>query len=901
MEEVVRAIMGNSCVLFAGAGVSCDAGLPDWLGLGTQLYDRLNSKNLLPEDSKRLVSSQLTKESIQRAIDLLLTLVNRSYVATELRDILSPKKESVVYKILRKCGFRGFVTTNYDRLLDAILKPNAWRLSNSVADLKTLESAAGFNQAQFLLKLHGDLDHLLPPDDLEVIKGGHFMILTSGDFQVFLAQRLENIRLALHTVLSHYSVLFLGYGFADPGISHILAFLAQHCKFPRASWFIGTKQERLPVLPDNITGIQPIDNWLQLPAWLNEVYRAVSKTPPVALTKEPPVAKVPEEVRHAFQALAEYLQGLQSDNLCTKAIVCIFVPQLLDKDTLGLDEFIQFAGKVLDVGPKWAEAFAKAAITEMVDLKMIRECEEDAQKFTIVKHRIKQLDYRASIEWLDDKNQFFKSVETRLSKSGVPLSETFGEMLDAVLQHLCMRFGGTMAEWVHKGIGREPGISHIRELVSVYFTDPEEKRVATELLTLILESPADAEIAYLYRLLSSAFLLSSVRLEPTAAKLLKEAISRYELYLDSNIILRLVIKEHKNHSWIKSIIDSSRQAGVTLVTLEDILKEVLAHKKIAHEISREYGGDIEKLTSYVEGIGERANCFAHGYVNFVKVKHLPMRDYLLGYTDQRIQEMLDKFGINVVPAHLSPALRKFYPSVLSAISEEWEKKQHPVGHVPQLRISRAEVLNETEATQFLHIYSKRRQRVERGNTDDVWFLSFETVFERVYLREPQSWGKPPTFPFSAWASFLDSQLISEHKNRKHILNAITKGYSTGYDLPDPVSFIQRKLFGSRPLSKSEFDALQTALSDGRVFDQFEKARQALIKRGRKEEAVVKEFTDVRDSLVDQVVAEIMDKVRTLEHRLSESLKASGEEKMKLRQQIEELKATAKGRRRHKRR
>jgi hypothetical protein len=62
---------------------------------------------------------------------------------------------------------RGIVTTNYDRVLDPLLPPYAYRLTNSLEKLKQVSTAVGSGNI-FILKLHGDIDDGLDPGSLLV-------------------------------------------------------------------------------------------------------------------------------------------------------------------------------------------------------------------------------------------------------------------------------------------------------------------------------------------------------------------------------------------------------------------------------------------------------------------------------------------------------------------------------------------------------------------------------------------------------------------------------------------------------------------------------------------------------------------------------------------------------------
>ncbi len=50
MKQIVQAIKDKQCIIFAGAGLSRNAGLPDWLGLARQLYNKLKEKGFLSNE-----------------------------------------------------------------------------------------------------------------------------------------------------------------------------------------------------------------------------------------------------------------------------------------------------------------------------------------------------------------------------------------------------------------------------------------------------------------------------------------------------------------------------------------------------------------------------------------------------------------------------------------------------------------------------------------------------------------------------------------------------------------------------------------------------------------------------------------------------------------------------------
>ena len=190
--------------------------------------------------------------------------------------------------------------------------------------------------------------------------------------------------------------------------------------------------------------------------------------------------------------------------------------------------------------------------------------------------------------------------------------------------------------------------------------------------------------------------------------------------------------------------------------------------------------------------------------------------------------------------------------------------------------------------QFLYIYHRRDKKRKLRESEDIWFLSYETIFEKIYQIKPQFWKKPPTFKFPAWASFIDSYLISTHDfQRKDILKAIVSSTSSIYDLPDPLSIVRRKACGGRPVSKTELNALKTAISDGSLLSKFEKAQKNLAHR-KKDVTVASTFADTLKEFVGEVKKEEAERI----HHLSEQLKKAkelGEEKDQIIEKLQKQK------------
>lgn len=472
---------------------------------------------------------------------------------------------------------------------------------------------------------------------------------------------------------------------------------------------------------------------------------------------------------------------------------------------------------------------------------------------------------KARIDWEKDRNQFFDSVRARLREADISFDDNFKQGLDDVLQNLCMHYGRKMAEWIQWGIGQEIEPEYIEEIINIYFSSGKDRRIVKELIRLIMNNPFDNEVNYLYKLISASFLLNSIKLDPVASKFVKETMLQYEIYLDANIILPLIVHEHENNHWIRHIIGASREFGGTLLIIDDIWEEVIGHRKLASRIIDSYKGNLKMLSQYELIYGLRANCFVKGYLKVQRSNKILWRDYISEYGDDKIEEMLHGVGIKKVEVSKTEFDETVYKGILDSIKREWDKRLTFAERNPRL--------NEHEAVQFLQIYRRRKELVDDGRSGDVWFLSTETVFQKVYLSAPQKWGKPPTFPLSAWAGFLDSRLISDQKNRKDVLSAILKGSSSAYGVPDSGEIVRRKAFGgTKVLSEIQAEALSVALSNEMLIKRLDKARNDLLKKPISKDSTdrVEEFEEASELAVGEVKADFEEQIKNLKRKLSKS-------------------------------
>ena len=195
-EDLAQAVQRDNLVLFFGAGVSIDAGIPPWqalldeiardAGLGGQL-DQL--RNLDLRDQAAIVGRRLEKDG--RSLGQL--------VATHT----SATKYSLAHGLLASLGVREAVTTNYDNLFEAAV-------GNRDGGLAVLPGNAVKPSQRWLLKLHGSIE-----DENNIV-------LTRDDYLGIATRRGALIGL-VQAMLMTRKMLFVGYSLTDEDFHSLIS------------------------------------------------------------------------------------------------------------------------------------------------------------------------------------------------------------------------------------------------------------------------------------------------------------------------------------------------------------------------------------------------------------------------------------------------------------------------------------------------------------------------------------------------------------------------------------------------------------------------------------------------------------------------------------------------------
>ena len=111
---MIDALVAGQCVLFAGAGLSVQAGLPSWNALVDELAGELN---LPRRDDDHLQVAQSYRDR-PGGSERLARLIERRFAGNRL--------STLSHYLLLLLPIRAIFTTNYDPLLEGMRSRDSW-------------------------------------------------------------------------------------------------------------------------------------------------------------------------------------------------------------------------------------------------------------------------------------------------------------------------------------------------------------------------------------------------------------------------------------------------------------------------------------------------------------------------------------------------------------------------------------------------------------------------------------------------------------------------------------------------------------------------------------------------------------------------------------------------------
>ena len=199
------AIVNDKLVIFVGAGLSTNCGLPDWTKL---VCDLLTSKKEYINNSDVLLST--IDSGIMSPLEVLDKIQGEKKIVYDAfeKSIKGKESTSALHKSLGELSKR-FVTTNFDTLIESNIN-----ISNVITKDSEFNLAKIDTESSFVIKAHGDISQI-----------DKCVIFSSQYYELYQNEKLSTFQ--LKKIFSQYSVLFVGFSFNDPYVTELFDYVAK--------------------------------------------------------------------------------------------------------------------------------------------------------------------------------------------------------------------------------------------------------------------------------------------------------------------------------------------------------------------------------------------------------------------------------------------------------------------------------------------------------------------------------------------------------------------------------------------------------------------------------------------------------------------------------------------------
>jgi NAD-dependent SIR2 family protein deacetylase len=241
LPELIEAINNESLIIFVGAGISQNSGMPGWGELIEPLKKELIELNLDPLENNYLKIAQYYYDNFgaeRYKIKIKKILGNfENYQPNALHDLIEAIDPIHI------------ITTNYDNLLEKHLNSEQEKYSVIAADADIPNT----NRNHRIIKMHGDFFH----DNI---------VLKEDDYESY-SDNFPMISDIIKSYLMDYTVLFIGYGLNDSTFKALLNTMLKNfgANARKHYYFIASTPREVDIKYYKKKGIEILTGNLEIP------------------------------------------------------------------------------------------------------------------------------------------------------------------------------------------------------------------------------------------------------------------------------------------------------------------------------------------------------------------------------------------------------------------------------------------------------------------------------------------------------------------------------------------------------------------------------------------------------------------------------------------------------------
>jgi hypothetical protein len=727
---MASALRAPNPVLFAGAGVACRAGFPDWpaflehLASACDEFGDAASAVSIRQRAQR--KNYLGAATVFKTCDTIPEGERWKILAARFLEAKTTSELDRLQALI-SLPFSAIVTTNYDSSLHQVAAALRGWFSPVERGDGSLRGAS-LRRDFFIARIHGRAD---VPVTMVVDSEDYRRLENDPDYLDFL---LDILRLR--------SCLFVGFSFLDPAIQHVLRIYEQKCgptffQLHRAV-VASTGEELISRLHSLNIDVAPYDSsdshrdlWRAIRETAQSIpQRAGDKSEPQATTPltGPPIHRF---VAFAYSQLRSRSERQPLTELVQNGLILTHVAEG-GEGGISQGTLTDKIAPLLGISREEAQQIVRVSVERLVIRKQLQQ---RADLLTCVEAQGNPLE--------DHLRLLGNSICDRMRvREQARVAASDRDACVWVLESLFMsrawdlgaHFAGSETGWgadlfpvirdqVHEA-ARRFGVSSLAAM----------ERAIWDLLA----APEDREAILLSRIGRAAFGVQLVLSTPRQV-LFQRHVLPNRVYLDSNVVMPAITSGHPLSpvyvDSLKRLAEAQAHLGMTLdvVVGDQFLNEIVTHRRLAQDLVRDLNlDDPTKLRKHILFYSAiNTNVFVGAYATHVgRGKERPTFDQFLDEVapyenEHQLADLLATLNIQVTAMRYVEEHQESFGRILGRLKQGYSSAH------PSWRPEKPTVLIEHEAQQLTRLRADETEGVRS------LFVTADTWLRTILQRDPE--------------------------------------------------------------------------------------------------------------------------------------------------------------------
>lgn len=629
--ELLRLLNSHEAWAFVGSGPSVDAGLRSWSGLLDLVAEHPSASQIAQDGA---FTSARSAGNLPLAFEYLASALGRRLVVEIVEQALpSSHPPGRMHQLLAALPFTGYITTNYDLLLEAALRERGepWvSVGNKPDEARKLSGGAD----KLVWHLHGAVE--MPAERSR-------LVLEQQDYDDLYRPGSEVLE-HLKALLLQKRLIFVGFGFNDYDVSGLLrrvggmldptryafGFVEKRGDFSTdVGRSIFLTKHNIDVVPYRVHGTSHRQLTDMLDVYVN---LSVPRSIPGTKAPQPPTDLDPQTLGLLIYNELSLSRGLEVPTDLRSALLSSHILSLIPPGEPVAAEVVR--EQVFELALALGRRVAGAAIIEETAASVADALTTllgdglivESPRGVALSERGTSLvrEKTASAQVLADR--FRASLEGRVRTDGHSNPKLVVDAADAFFRH-CIEtraLGVAMAISVG-GPGQHEyhAVSLLQALPDFVrsMPDVDTARLLVNAVQGVLRRPSEVESEFIGTALQAAFAVHLLGYDAGTFEARHADLRDAVFVIDSTTLIPLLAPLSTGHDSAFRLVERLRRLGCRLVTTRQLVAEVSEHARWAQERVRENSSHtylaLSAFSAATGRAGQRSNAFLEGFLNSI--------------------------------------------------------------------------------------------------------------------------------------------------------------------------------------------------------------------------------------------------------------------------------------------